>query len=100
MSPEQLLVAADWIPVIGVAGLLFALFIYIAIKKHSTGTELMRKLNGLVHDGAMLFLKKEYSILIAFVLVVGTALFFFINWQTAVSYGMGAMCSMLAGFLV
>ena len=98
MSPEQLLIASNWIPVLGVVGLLFALFVYIAIKKHSTGTDLMRKLSGYVHDGAMVFLRKEYTILVVFVILVGVALGIFINWFTAAAYGLGAICSMLAGF--
>jgi K(+)-stimulated pyrophosphate-energized sodium pump len=58
----------------------------------------MRKLAGYVHDGAMVFLRKEYSILVFFIILVFAALYFFINWQTSIAYLFGAMCSMMAGF--
>ena len=98
MSPEQLVQAANWVPVVGIAGLLFALITYLMIKRRDPGDELMRKLAGLVHDGSMVFLRKEYVILAVFIALVFVALFSFINWQTAVAYLSGAACSMLAGF--
>ena len=98
MSPDLLIEMANWVPAIGLVGLIFALVIYLGVKKKDAGTDLMKKLAGYVHDGAMVFLKKEYTILIIFVIVVFGALFVFINWQTSVAYVSGAFCSMLAGF--
>ena len=86
------------VPLLGVVGLIFALVIYLLIKRKSPGDELMQKLAGFVHDGAMIFLRKEYAILVAFIVLVSAALTVFINPLTAIAYVGGAACSMLAGF--
>ncbi len=95
MNVEQLELI---VPLLGVVGLIFALIIYILIKRKSPGNELMQKLSGFVHDGAMVFLRKEYSILVIFVVLVTAALATFISPMTALAYIGGAVCSMLAGF--
>jgi K(+)-stimulated pyrophosphate-energized sodium pump len=46
----------------------------------------------------MAFLRREYTILLAFVSVVALLLGWRLNWQTAVAFLGGAFCSTLAGF--
>ena len=89
-----------WAIIFGAAGLLFAFVIFLTVKKQPTGNETMTELSRVIHRGAMVFLKKEYSILIFFILVV--FLFLGLNssigFNTAVAFLVGAGCSMLAGF--
>ena len=89
---------AQWLPLVGAIGLLFALVIYILIKSRNAGNEQMRKLAGFIHDGAMVFLRKEYTILVVFVILVFAALWASLGSYTAFAYLGGAACSMLAGF--
>jgi K(+)-stimulated pyrophosphate-energized sodium pump len=84
---------------IGAVGLIFALASYAWIKKQHDGNDKMREISEIIHDGAMVFLKKEYTILIAFVLVVMSLLGFFLSWHTGMAFVSGAACSMLAGFI-
>ena len=90
-----------WAIILGAVGLLFAFIIYLMVKKQPTGNETMPELSRVIHRGAMVFLKKEYSILIFFILFV--FLFLGLNssigFNTAVAFLVGAGCSMLAGFL-
>ena len=53
----------------------------------------------LIRDGAMTFLKKEYSILSGVIAVVFIILFIVTNLVTAVAYVFGALFSMFAGFV-
>jgi K(+)-stimulated pyrophosphate-energized sodium pump len=46
-------------PYVGISGLLVALWIYVNILKQDTGTEKMRNIADLIHDGAMVFLKAD-----------------------------------------
>ncbi len=85
--------------VLGAVGLLITGAIYMSIKKQSPGSQLMIELSDSIHDGAMVFLKREYSILSGFVVVVTVLLFFFISKLTAAAFILGALCSMLAGFI-
>jgi len=85
-------------PVFGAAGLLFALGIFLYIKKQPAGTDLMVELSEMIHDGAMVYLKRQYLILVSFIVIVFLLLFWKLNIQTALAFISGAACSMLAGF--
>ncbi|MDF1544679.1 MAG: sodium-translocating pyrophosphatase [bacterium] len=84
---------------IGVVGLLFAIALFFWIKGKSTGTDMMREISDIIHDGAMVFLKREYSILVIFIIVVFALLAWKIGLTTAYTFIGGAACSMLAGFI-
>lgn len=81
----------------GLVGLMVAFIIYGWVKKQPNGNERMVELEGMIHRGAMAFLKTEYSILVFFIAIVFILLFAFINYQTAIAYLAGAGCSILAG---
>ncbi|HUV31336.1 MAG TPA: sodium-translocating pyrophosphatase [Acidobacteriota bacterium] len=85
--------------IIGLVGLLFALALFAWIRRKPAGTDLMKEISHVIHDGAMVFLKREYSILAIFVVVVFGLLAWRIQPQTALAFLGGAACSMLAGFL-
>ncbi len=53
----------------------------------------------LIRDGAMTFLKKEYSILSFVIAIVFIILFIVTNLVTAIAYVVGALFSMFAGFV-
>ncbi len=84
--------------VFGIAGLVLAAAIYSWISKQSDGNDLMRKLAGQIHEGAMVFLKREYKILAIFVVVVFVLLSVAISAKTGIAFIVGAICSVLAGF--
>ncbi len=85
-------------PFLGLFGLLVAYLIYLYVKKQPNGNETMQELEEMIHEGAMAFLKKEYSVLIIFIAVVWILLTWGINWRTGLAFVTGAGCSMLAGF--
>jgi len=82
----------------GLLGLFFALGLFLSVKKQSSGNPTMVEISERIHRGAMVFLRKEYSILLIFVFVVFLLLFWKIGSWTALAYLVGAFCSMLAGF--
>ncbi len=84
--------------IFGIAGLVLAAAIYSWISKQPDGNDLMRKLAGQIHDGAMVFLKREYRILAIFVVVVFILLSVAISVKTGIAFIVGAICSVLAGF--
>jgi K(+)-stimulated pyrophosphate-energized sodium pump len=85
-------------PVIGAAGLVFALILYFSILRRDPGNDTMKELSDAIHDGAMAFLRREYSILAGFVLLVAVLLYIFLTPQTSLAFVIGALCSILAGF--
>jgi len=85
-------------PVLAAFGLVLALVIYIYVIRQPDGNERMREIAAMIHDGAMIYLKRQYVILCVFLAVVAIALGLAINFYTAVAYVGGAFSSMLAGF--
>ena len=92
--------------VFGIFGLIVAWKIYEKVDEQSDGNEKMREIAESIHEGAMVFLSREYKILGYFVAGVFILLMIVISSQkgiwiglwTSVSYAIGAGCSMLAGF--
>ncbi|MFQ5829749.1 MAG: sodium-translocating pyrophosphatase [Candidatus Methylomirabilia bacterium] len=91
----------SWVPfapALGLLGLLLALGIYRYVLRQPEGSGVMIDISGAIHTGAMVFLRKEYTTLVWFILAVFVLLGLGISWFTALAFISGAMCSMLAGF--
>lgn len=88
------------VPVVGLSGLLFAIFLKSYVIKQDPGTDRMREIADAIAEGARAFLASEYRILVIFVAVlfvvigVGTR-----NWVTAVCFLTGSLFSTAAGYL-
>ena len=85
-------------PFIGLGGLLCSLLLYFYIKKSPAGTPEMVEISEAIHEGAMAFLKREYTILAGFIVIVFVLLFAFVGSHTAYAFLAGAVCSILAGY--
>jgi K(+)-stimulated pyrophosphate-energized sodium pump len=88
----------QWIPVLGGVGLLGALFIFFNLKRLPAGNDGMRDIASQIQIGSMAFLKREYVVLVFFVIIVAAMLGWFLNANTAMAFLSGASCSVLAGF--
>jgi K(+)-stimulated pyrophosphate-energized sodium pump len=84
---------------LGVIGLLFSFGLFTYVKKQPVGTERMAELAEAIQSGAMTFLKREYTVLLPFIGIVMGLLFWLVSLQTAIAYILGALCSILAGFV-
>ena len=94
----NLLDLSNWSWVAGVFGLGAALFVYRYVARQPGGTDVMTELADQIHDGAMAFLRREYTVLAIFVAVVAVLLFLAIGQASALAYVAGASSSVLAGF--
>jgi K(+)-stimulated pyrophosphate-energized sodium pump len=93
------------LPAAGLLALLFTFFRSRWIARQPAGNEQMQRIGGFIQEGAMAFLKAEYSVLAGFVVVVAALL----AWQgaaeaessplVALSFVSGAVCSALAGLI-
>jgi len=84
--------------IIGVIVLAYAYFVYRGLKSLPEGNDKMREIAAAIQEGAMVFLKKEYQIILIFVAIIFILLGISINFATAFAYLGGAACSILAGF--
>jgi K(+)-stimulated pyrophosphate-energized sodium pump len=86
-------------PVCAIIGLLFAAFSFFSMKKEGTGTELMQKIAAAIHLGAMVYLKRQYTAISAFVVVMAIVLAIGINPLTAGCFLVGSILSATAGYI-
>ncbi len=89
-----------WIPVmLGVLGLLVAWLIYVLMKNFPEGEPKVAEIAEQIRLGAMVFLRREYTWLGTFVLVVAVLMMVFLEWQNAAAFVFGALSSAMAGYI-
>ena len=84
----------SYAPLLAAGGLVLALFIYLLMLRLPVGNEKMKEITTLIHDGAMVYLKRQYKILFIFIIIVTVLLAIFIGGNTAIAYIVGAFLSM------
>ncbi len=93
------------VPAAGILALIYAFFKTVWIKKQDPGNEKVVKITGYIRQGAMAFLKAEYSVLVGFVIVIAILLGVSnarnprSHALIALSFVIGAFCSALAGYI-
>ena len=87
-------------PILGVVGLVIAFVIYTVMSRASDGDAKERGIAEQIHIGAMVFMHREYKLLLAFaaVLIVGI-LVSPLGTNTAIAFVAGAVSSATAGYL-
>ena len=89
----------------GVVALAFAAFLATRVLSADEGTDRMKEIGAAIQEGANAFLKREYTVLAGFVVIVFAALLILgivreeQDEMTAVAYLVGAAASALAGFV-
>ncbi|HMA75749.1 MAG TPA: sodium/proton-translocating pyrophosphatase, partial [Candidatus Krumholzibacteriaceae bacterium] len=70
MDSQSFAILTKIIPVIGGLGIIMALATYFNVRKKPAGNELMQKIADKIHNGAFVFLKREYQIIALFIILV------------------------------
>ena len=92
------------IPVIGAIALLYTFWFSKWVANRDAGTDRMKRIAGYITEGAMAFLKAEYTRLAWFVIIVAVLLGVTSTSDNtspliALSFAVGAFCSGLAGYI-
>ena len=115
----NLATAMQWIiPIAGLAAVAFAAFLARDVLRRDTGTDAMREVAGTIHEGAVAFIRRQYTTIgllaLAGAVVIGLVIFFVetkdvadvpslagapIAIMTAVAFLVGAACSMASGII-
>ncbi len=85
-------------PIAGIVALVFAYLLARYINTVEEGTDRMKEIASYIREGAMAFLTREYKALVIFSAVLFVVLGFGINWETAGTFLVGAIFSVLAGY--
>ena len=93
--------------VTGATALVVAISLAIRVMRANKGSDETIAIGAAIQSGAMAFMKREYLVLMPFVMVVSAVLWIFIDYmqfdslvpRTAIAYLAGSCTSALAGFL-
>ncbi|MDP3058174.1 MAG: sodium/proton-translocating pyrophosphatase, partial [bacterium] len=86
-------------PVVGVIALVFAWILAASVMKQDAGNDRMKEIAAAISEGAMAFLRREYRTLSIFIVSLFAIILWKLDIQTAMSFLVGALCSMLAGYI-
>jgi K(+)-stimulated pyrophosphate-energized sodium pump len=108
----------QWVvPIAGAAAILFALYLARDVLSRDTGTDAMRDVAATIYEGAIAFIRRQYTTigLLAVVgaVVIGVVISIFeqqgvaetdvfgveLGWRTGVAFLVGAVCSMASGII-
>ncbi|MFQ5346128.1 MAG: sodium/proton-translocating pyrophosphatase, partial [Mariprofundus sp.] len=84
--------------IFGGLGLIIAFLLYQIVKKYPAGQGKVVEIGQAIHLGAMVFMKREYTILAAFVAFVAVVLASTLGANTTIAFLLGAICSAMAGY--
>ncbi len=88
------------VPVSGLIGLAGAFILYQMVVKRPGGEGRVAEIAQLIHQGAMVFMKRELQLLWIFAIILGAAIAFLKgDFKEAAAFFVGAGCSSLAGFI-
>lgn len=82
-----------------IISLIVLIFIAKDILKKDPGNKKMREIASHIEEGAMAFIKKEYKYLSIFVVCIFILISIFLSYKTAIAFLIGAIFSMVAGFV-
>jgi len=98
-------------PLSALISVIVGLYFYHYVNKQDNGTERMQEIAAAIKEGADAFLRREYTVLAMFVVVVAVIICIFLpqplwephdlmlNIQLSIAYMFGSFCSALAGYL-
>ncbi|HHV63089.1 MAG TPA: sodium-translocating pyrophosphatase [Firmicutes bacterium] len=90
---------ALWSTLAGAIGLLFVAYLANSVLKKDPGNPRMVEISEAIHEGAMAFLRREYSVIGTILIIVAIILAAGISVYTAIAFIVGAVCSISAGFI-
>jgi len=85
--------------VAGIVGLVATMVSFFAVKKRPAGSGIMQDLAEQISLGAMAFLKREYVVLLPFLIAVAVLLSLAVGAKTGIAYVLGGLASVAAGWV-
>ena len=85
--------------VLGFVSLLIALWLIRSVLAASAGNDRMKEIAAAIQAGAAAYLHRQVMAISAIALVMVVAVGFLRNWTTASGFVVGAVCSLIAGYI-
>jgi len=84
---------------VGVLALLYSLVLVFQVSRFPKGNEKMQAIAKAIEEGANAYLLRQYKTLLPIVLILGAAIYYFVNTDTAIAFIIGVISSALAGYI-
>jgi K(+)-stimulated pyrophosphate-energized sodium pump len=79
--------------------LVAAALVFRGVSRRPPGTGQLPIIAGRIEEGAMAFLRRQYRVLVPVLLVVAALLSLAVGWRVGVTFILGGVCSLFAGFI-
>ncbi|MCR9276550.1 MAG: sodium-translocating pyrophosphatase [Pseudomonadaceae bacterium] len=86
-------------PLLGVVGLVAAFVIYRLVMRYDAGEPAIKKIADAIHLGAMVFMRREYSMMGMFAAVLLVLVYLGLGADTTIAFVAGALSSSAAGWI-
>lgn len=84
---------------LSLSALVYAFYLYKQVMKAPVGSDRVAEISGFIKEGATAFLKKEYFVIMIFVIVAFPAIGFSLGFETGFAFILGAVFSAAAGIV-
>ena len=86
-------------PISGIVALLFAGYLTFRIRREDIGTPKMKEIYDAIREGSKAYLKRQYKTISIISVILAVVLYFVFGWLTAVAFIVGALFSIIAGYV-
>jgi K(+)-stimulated pyrophosphate-energized sodium pump len=86
-------------PIAAFGSMIFAVYLFFYVNRKDSGTAKMQGISAAIREGARAFLKREYTALAVFVVIMAAILAIALGVEMGPAYIFGSVCSAIAGFL-
>ena len=80
-------------PLLGLVGLVCAFVLYGMVMKYPEGEDAIKKIGDQIHEGAMVFMRREYTILVMFLAAQVVLTYLFLDASVTIAVIVGAVAS-------
>jgi len=83
----------------GILALLYGVYLIFWILRKPAGNDRMREISAAIQEGAMAYLRRQYTTIAVVAIVLIALIGFFLSWQAAIGFFVGALLSGATGFI-
>ncbi len=85
--------------VAGLISIAYGLFLTYRVLSHKTGDKKMNAISDAIAEGAVAYMKRQYSVVAGIGIIIFIVLFYFLGPLSAFAFALGAICSAIAGII-